>query len=704
MKIKLNQIPAIIAIVFLLMGLVNISNLVYTDQKDLNEKSEIMTQFFADNIATQITNQINLIQNILVNQWLEVTNESQLYSYARYLSIIPSFLNFKSNFLALNWINSTGVIMYVYPYEQNKAVEGFNITHFKSGEFNTALATAKTTKKATASNIIQFVQGGTGIAVYVPIVYNNTITGYFNLVIEISLLIADIFNSVPLISTYSFYLQENISIFYLHNDIFDYKEHFVFHSTINFLQITWELYSHPSAADIRGVSFISHWAILLLILTITGVLFVLSNIIYMQNVALQNEFEEHERLQNAMWQHNKMNALGTMAGSVAHDFNNFLMGIQGQISLIQEVYIKPLEQQLTPQNISLIKLRRNLASVANIINRAKELTSQILSFSRHADTDFTFVNPRTIIEEAVMMAQQSSNKQIEITTYYESEVVVLGNQTKFLQVIVNLVINAIDAIISSGKQNLGHIQVSMFSVPFSLPVETFTQFKQKHPDITFNSTECLLIEIIDNGCGMTQKQQQQVFDPFYTTKSIGKGTGLGLSISQQIIMGFGGFISLKSEEGIGTVVQINLPLTFSDAPPATTVNNELISKFHLAKLQGKTVMIVDDEATIAESLAEHLKSVGINTIALSDSTKAFEQFVDNSINIDFVILDINMPKISGKELYDRMRELKPDLLVIFITGYAEVPPSYILNSKTTILEKPFEIDKLLKVLAQHIKQ
>ena len=378
--------------------------------------------------------------------------------------------------------------------------------------------------------------------------------------------------------------------------------------------------------------------------------------------------EERKKLQYQLYQVQKMESIGQLAGGIAHDFNNILATIMGYGSIMQDNMIED-----DPN-------RENLEEIMNSAERAANLTQSLLAFSRKQ-----LINPKEIeVNEHIRRIEKFLTRiigeDITLTTNLcQENLCIFADATQIEQVLMNIAANARDAMPSGGK----------------LVITSYSEFLKEDDVRTMGYGiygECAVIEISDTGTGMDEETRKKIFDPFFTTKETGKGTGLGLSIVYGIISQNKGHISVYSEKGKGTTFRIYLPLI---AAEKKTKSNP--SKETSIKGGSETILLAEDNETLREINSKVLKSYGYTVIPAEDGEEAITEFRKNKDIVDLIILDIIMPKKNGREVFDEAKQLKPDIKVLFTSGYPAdlIAKQGVLEQGIHFIPKPSPTNKIL---------
>ena len=355
------------------------------------------------------------------------------------------------------------------------------------------------------------------------------------------------------------------------------------------------------------------------------------------------DITEQKMLENQLRQAQKMEAVGTLAGGIAHDFNNILTAIIG--------YSELLKLQLPPDS----REQNNANQVLIAGNRAKNLVSQILTFSRQAEQERKPVKIQHIIKEAMLLLRST----IPITIEFRQQInqncePVLADPTRMHQIIMNLCTNAYHAM----REQCGILTVAL------------DEEEIQGVDHTVNSDippgRYVRLEVSDTGDGIENRLLDKIFDPYFTTRKKGEGTGLGLAMVNGIVKKFSGHIKVTSEPEKGTSFQVYFPVATSSYPAA-----EQVASSH--NPQGnERILFVDDEQQIAALEAEILTRYGYRVTSFSDPVAAFQLFQDQPDDFDLVITDMSMPQMTGAELAEKMMAIRKDIPIILCTGFSDI--------------------------------
>ncbi|MGA1790430.1 MAG: ATP-binding protein [bacterium] len=393
--------------------------------------------------------------------------------------------------------------------------------------------------------------------------------------------------------------------------------------------------------------------------------------------SLKNREIEKEQLEEQLRHAQKMEGIGTLAGGIAHDFNNILNLIIMCANL--------LKTDMGENQKAQIHLHRILKSS----KRATKLVRSILAFSRKQIIDLKPINPNDVIKDLEGMLTRIVGEEIEFKFFLAQErLMIMADAGQIEQVLCNLITNAKDAMPKTG----------------SITITTKTLFCDKmfikdHQGIGKNG-KYVLIEVRDTGTGMDKETLERIFDPFFTTKEVGKGTGLGLSMAYGIIRQHNGYIEVESELGKGTSFRIYLP-------SVEQVIEERVST-HLPFIMGGTegVLLAEDDEEIRTVSKDTLEQYGYHVIDAIDGEEAIQKFMENNEKIHFLLFDVVMPKKNGKEAYEEIKKIRPDIKGLFISGYDQnvIQEKGILKEGIQLIHKPVSPSLLLRRIREVLDQ
>jgi PAS domain S-box-containing protein len=389
-----------------------------------------------------------------------------------------------------------------------------------------------------------------------------------------------------------------------------------------------------------------------------------------QVMGIAQDITQQRNIELQLHQSQKMEAVGQLAGGIAHDFNNILTAIIGYSTLMR---IKMDEDN---------PLRNYAERILSSSEKAAVLTQSILAFSRKQLINPHPVNLNDVLNKGQKLLQSFVREDIEfVLELCPTPLIIMADSVQLDQVFMNLVANARDAMLDGGTLVMRTEIFSMDEV-----------FPHAHGYGQPGTYACL--SVTDTGIGMDETTRNKIFEPFFTTKELGKGTGLGLAMVYGTIKQHEGYINVYSEPGLGTTFRLYLPLV------AQAVQEKAEAESFFETGDGETVLLAEDSECVRKSTREILENFGYAVIEATDGEDAIEKFTRHMDQIDIVILDVIMPQKSGKEVYDILKKIRPDLKVLFTSGYTAdiITRKGILDEKLHFIAKPVSpIDLLAKV-------
>jgi two-component system, cell cycle sensor histidine kinase and response regulator CckA len=379
------------------------------------------------------------------------------------------------------------------------------------------------------------------------------------------------------------------------------------------------------------------------------------------------DITEKKKLQDYLFQSQKMDSIGVLAGGIAHDFNNILTAILGHSAIIRRSALED-------------KAMHSLSVIEDASRRAGRMISKLLGFARKSNYEFVPLNLNDIVYETVRLLERVIDPKISISVDLDNRLpTIQGDMNHIEQVIMNLTVNARDAMTNGGriviKTTAKEITKHMSNVPAYVPPGQY-----------------VLLILSDTGTGMPKDVLSRIFEPFYTTKERGKGTGLGLSMVYGTVKEHKGYITVQSELGMGTAFTIYLPAAVSSVRtevkrPVTSVSGN------------ETILIVDDEHEVLNAMQDTLLSHGYKVFAATDPISALDIVKKRPREINLLITDIVMPVLNGKELISQIKTINSDVKILAISGYTQyVAQTEEIGDINGFLQKPFESYYLLSVV------
>jgi two-component system cell cycle sensor histidine kinase/response regulator CckA len=395
------------------------------------------------------------------------------------------------------------------------------------------------------------------------------------------------------------------------------------------------------------------------------------------------ETTERRVLVNQVNQAQKMEMVGQLAGGMAHDFNNVLSAI-----MMANDFLLSAHKPTDPSFQDIMQIKQNAT-------RAASLVRQLLAFSRRQTLRPQVLDPGDALSDLTMLLRRLIGEKVKLETVHSRDLwPVKVDVSQFEQVIVNLAVNARDAMPDGGTLTVRTSNVG-------------AQEAERLSNKGMPAADYVLIEVVDTGTGIPPDIVEKIFEPFFSTKEVGKGTGLGLSTVYGIIKQTGGFIYVDSQEGKGTSFRIFLPrhVAEEDAAAAGGAALEAAKDQRPTDLTGQgTILLVEDEDGLRSLNARGLRSRGYTVVEASNGVEAMEVLDAQDGRIDLVVSDVVMPEMDGPTLLKEMRERNPTLKVIFVSGYAEeaFEKSLPANEQFAFLPKPFTLAQLVAQVKETI--
>ncbi len=394
--------------------------------------------------------------------------------------------------------------------------------------------------------------------------------------------------------------------------------------------------------------------------------------------AIQRELREAEvrrerkQMEQRVRQLEKFEALGKLAGGVAHDFNNVIGAIMGWAELgVDRVSSDSHEAKL-------------FRSIREQATRAAGLTRQLLAYARRQVLEPKNVNLNQMVNEGMALLQKVIGEQIEIKMVLASDLrITRGDPSQIEQVLMNLCFNARDAMPKGGQLLIETRNVDLDS-----------HYCKRHADAL--PGRHIQLSVSDTGIGMDPATTERIFEPFFTTKEIGKGTGLGLATVMGIVKQHGGFVEVYSELGRGTAFRVYLPASEGAAEPLHHVDD--------APVRGgiETILVAEDHEGMREMAQEILETLGYRLLLARDGEEAVHQFATHRNDISLLLLDVIMPKLDGVDAYEQICQTRGGVPVIFTSGYSDHGPALasLAAKGAAVLQKPYSS----KVLARRVRE
>lgn len=384
------------------------------------------------------------------------------------------------------------------------------------------------------------------------------------------------------------------------------------------------------------------------------------------------DITERKKLESKILHAQRIDSIGNLAGGVAHDFNNILTSILGSTAIMKRK-MKTSDQWYRFADI-----------IESAARRGASLTRQLLTFARKSPVQFKPLLLNDVVSATLHLFGRSTDKTIDLETSLAADAgVINGDEGQLQQALLNLLINARDAMPEGGK--------------IVVATDRTTVDRERKTDMgEIRAGRYVSISVRDTGIGMDTETRQRIFEPFFTTKEQGKGTGLGLSVVYGVVNAHNGFISVQSERGRGSEFRLYLPLL--------EVKETMYRKAKTGQVftGDKRILVVDDEEHVGDVIAGMLKNLGYKVSIVRSGAQAVARVKRAKKKFDVVILDMNMPRMGGKETLAKLRKLEPALRVIVSTGYSttSLESSPISEAISGFLQKPYQIEELSKAIRE----
>ncbi len=386
--------------------------------------------------------------------------------------------------------------------------------------------------------------------------------------------------------------------------------------------------------------------------------------------------EEKADLEDQLRHSQKMEAVGELAGGVAHDFNNMLSAISGFAQMIM--------RRVGDEDPTLTDYANTIREASN---RAADLTAKLLAFARKGKLEEAPLDLHSVITDVVKLLERTIDRRIRIRQDLKApRATVIGDRSQLLNTILNLAVNARDAMPRGGVLTL---RTSLHIIDANDPLPPM-------PDLSICDHVCLTVS--DTGIGMDIATQDRVFEPFFTTKAIGKGTGLGLASAYGTVKAHRGSIALTSHPGRGTSFAVYLPAAEGASPQADEIPDEIETA------EGR-ILVVDDEAPVRELYQAMLEAMGFTVICAVDGRDGLDVYRNHSEQIDLAIVDLIMPRLGGRECIEGLKELNPNLPIIISSGYSigDEVAKVMQAGASAFIHKPFTMDELARAVTSLLR-
>jgi PAS domain S-box-containing protein len=386
---------------------------------------------------------------------------------------------------------------------------------------------------------------------------------------------------------------------------------------------------------------------------------------------------ERERMESELHQAQRLESLGQLAGGVAHDFNNLIAVIVNYAAFVRDEAIANIETGADTERWEVI--RQDVEQIERAGERATRLTHQLLAFARRKVVRPEVIDLNRVVGEVEQILRRTIGEHVELVVSLGAQLSpVLADPGQIEQVLLNLALNSRDAMPTGGILNIDTQNVTVDAL-----------YAHRHPGLATGA--CVRLRVSDTGVGMSQEVVHRAFEPFFTSKPPGEGSGLGLATVHGIINQAGGHVHIYSEPGIGTTITALLPAVDASvaAPDARARVRPVVG--------GETILVVEDEEAMREVTRRMLSRSGYRVLTAANGHEALAIARDHGDAIQLLITDVIMPQMLGKEVAEQIHAIRPDLPVLFMSGYAQpiLASQGTLERGVTLLEKPFSEPVLL---------
>jgi PAS domain S-box-containing protein len=398
-------------------------------------------------------------------------------------------------------------------------------------------------------------------------------------------------------------------------------------------------------------------------------------------LVINTDITERKRLESQFLRSQRMESIGRLVGGIAHDLGNLLVPIT--------LGVKVLKRRVDDGDE---KVAQTLSMIRKSAERGSDMVEQVLAFARGVEGERVALQPATVVDEVEEMTEETFPEDIEVRTHTEEDLLpIVGDATQIQQVLMNLCVNARDAMPTGGTLSIEARTV------------TFSESDARR-NIDAEPGPYVCIEVQDTGTGMPDDVVDKVFEPFFSTKEEGDGTGLGLSTAYSIIQSHDGFLDVESEEGVGTTFWMYLPVAEEEAEPQSGENGTEETERLPSGGEGERVLVVDDEEFVLESARQTLESAGYEVRTALDAAATLRLVEEEGEAVDIVVTDLRMPGMSGLELIRTLRDRHPTLPIVAASGVADGRTEEALDAGAqTFLAKPFSEEKLRGALREALR-
>jgi two-component system, cell cycle sensor histidine kinase and response regulator CckA len=389
--------------------------------------------------------------------------------------------------------------------------------------------------------------------------------------------------------------------------------------------------------------------------------------LYLQQIESERT---HRELEQQLHQAQRMEAIGTLAGGIAHNFNNILMGVVANASVIR--------MDLEPDSPH----QENCKSIEQLVDSGSKLTRQLLGYAMKGRYEVRPLDLNNLVQQTSDTFRATKKELTVVCDLADQAKPIAGDQGQIEQILLNLYVNASEAMVGGGTLTLTTRAVRLDDPGADPP----------------RVGEYIRLDVSDTGVGMSPDIQQRIFDPFFTTKGLESSSGLGLSSVQGIVTSHGGYIEVDSQEDQGTTFHIHLPAT--DERPL-----EVEHPAPEPERGGETILLVDDEVFVLDACSLMLTRMGHDVLTASSGAEALRLVREHRDSIDLVVLDMVMPQMSGGETFDQLRSINPDLKVILSSGYNldDAAVEIMKRGCNAFLPKPYDVSEVARIIRETLE-
>jgi len=664
-------LPTILSLSTLVFALIILQRLLAQQEAQVRASTEAQALLVKSKMESELKARVVPLE-LLSERW----GASSELDFAKMESDTVLAMSGYPAYQAVEWVDPTFHVRWVVPHKGNEAGLGADLG--ANEKFRAALQAAKNSGRVKATRPVDLPQGVRGVAVCVPVVREGELSGFLLGVFRNQELVDSILHDVA--DDYWVAVSDgNEEIYRRAKATPPRKDAPVQEEDIEFQQLTWhaqvwlapERPTYPVSV-LPQITFIgglvmAAWIAITAYTAETARLRTLE--VAAAHDELKKEIAGRERAEEVLRDAQKMEAVARLAGGVAHDFNNMLTVIRCQAELSMN--------GLDPED----PLRRELNEIVRTSNRASSLTRQLLAFGRKQVMHPRLLNLNNIVTQMAELLPPVLGVDVNLVLDLDSDLgAVRADSSQLEQIIMNLVFNARDALTNGGE----------------LTIRTENTYLDEtwiasHPEVQCGPH--VMLTVRDTGCGMNKETQSHIFEPFFTTKDRSKGSGLGLASVYGTVRQSGGCVTVWSNLGEGTSVQIYLPRVEGAVEPV-----ELPRELPRSLEGVETVLVVEDDDAVRRMTREILMIKGYNVVDVRSGADAIDLLEGHKETIDLVLTDVSMPGMKGQELGARLGKLRSGVRLLYMSAYTEdaILDDGVLGPGTAFIEKPFSADELAR--------